>query len=40
MGMRMLFVLALFGDAILNIVSSGVQSYYVFLLVKFISGIL
>ncbi|TGZ49244.1 Synaptic vesicle glycoprotein 2B [Temnothorax longispinosus] len=37
--MKTLFILALFGDSILNIVSSGVQSYYVFLLVKFISGI-
>ncbi|KAH0948766.1 hypothetical protein HN011_004633 [Eciton burchellii] len=40
MGMRPLFILTLLSDAILNIVSSGVQSYYVFLLVKFISGIL
>ncbi|XP_014482770.1 PREDICTED: synaptic vesicle glycoprotein 2A-like isoform X2 [Dinoponera quadriceps] len=39
-GMRMLFILALLGDSILNIVSSGVQSYYVFLLVKFVSGVL
>ncbi|XP_011863383.1 PREDICTED: solute carrier family 22 member 16-like isoform X2 [Vollenhovia emeryi] len=38
--MKTLFILALLGDSILNIVSSGVQSYYVFLLVKFISGIL
>jgi len=39
-GMKTLFILALLGDAISNIVSSGVQSYYVFLLVKFVSGIL
>ncbi|XP_067215213.1 synaptic vesicle glycoprotein 2C-like [Linepithema humile] len=37
--MKTLFILALLGDAILNIVSSGVQSYYIFLLVKFVSGI-
>jgi len=38
--MKTLFILALLCDSILNIVSSGVQSYYVFLLVKFINGIL
>ncbi|EZA50054.1 Synaptic vesicle glycoprotein 2B [Ooceraea biroi] len=39
-GMKILFILAMLGDAILNILSSGIHSYYVFLLVKFISGIL
>lgn len=39
-GVRTLFILALLGDSILNIVGSGVQSYYMFLLVKFASGIL
>ncbi|XP_011135735.1 synaptic vesicle glycoprotein 2B isoform X2 [Harpegnathos saltator] len=39
-GLRTLFILALLGDSILNILSSGVQSYYVFLLVKFVSGVL
>lgn len=38
--MRMLFIGALLGDSIVNILSSGVQSYNIFLLVKFISGIL
>ncbi|KAL6439565.1 hypothetical protein ACFW04_003988 [Cataglyphis niger] len=38
--MKILFVLALLIDSILNIVSSGVQSYYIFILVKFLSGIL
>lgn len=37
---KTLFIFALLGDSILNIVSSGVQSYYIFLLVKFLSGIL
>ncbi|XP_011636451.1 synaptic vesicle glycoprotein 2B-like isoform X2 [Pogonomyrmex barbatus] len=37
--MKTLFMLALVGDSILNIVSTGVQSYYIFLLVKFVSGI-
>ncbi|XP_039311886.1 uncharacterized protein LOC105195955 isoform X2 [Solenopsis invicta] len=37
---KTLFIFALIGDSILNIVSSGVQSYYIFLLIKFISGIL
>lgn len=40
MSMKTLFILALLSDSILNIVSSGVRSYYIFLLVKFISGIL
>lgn len=39
-GMRTLFIFALLGDSILNILSSGVQSYNVFLLVKFASGVL
>ncbi|EFN66476.1 Synaptic vesicle glycoprotein 2B [Camponotus floridanus] len=38
--MKILFMLALLIDSILNIVSSGVQSYYIFILVKFLSGIL
>lgn len=38
--MKTLFILGLLSDSILNIISSGVQSYYVFLLVKFVSGIL
>lgn len=37
---RTLFIFALLVDSILNVVSSGVRSYYVFLLVKFVSGIL
>ncbi|KAL0112813.1 hypothetical protein PUN28_012225 [Cardiocondyla obscurior] len=36
---KTLFILALLGDTILNVVSSGLRSYYLFLLVKFISGI-
>ncbi|KYN00411.1 Synaptic vesicle glycoprotein 2B [Cyphomyrmex costatus] len=37
--MKILFILALLGDSILNIVSSGVRSFHIFLLIKFISGI-
>ncbi|XP_036143143.1 synaptic vesicle glycoprotein 2B isoform X2 [Monomorium pharaonis] len=36
---KTLFILASLGDSILNIVSSAVQKYYIFLLVKFMSGI-
>lgn len=38
--MKILFMLALLTDSILNILSSGVRSYYIFILVKFLSGIL
>ncbi|XP_011056385.1 PREDICTED: synaptic vesicle glycoprotein 2B-like isoform X3 [Acromyrmex echinatior] len=38
--MKILFIFALLGDSILNIVSSGVRSFYIYLLIKFISGIL
>ncbi|XP_018051675.1 PREDICTED: uncharacterized protein LOC108689428 [Atta colombica] len=37
--MKILFIFALLGDSILNIVSSGVRSFYIYLLIKFISGI-
>lgn len=37
--MKKLFMFALLIDSILNIVSSGIRSYYIFILVKFLSGI-
>lgn len=39
-GRRTLFVLGLLADSVLNILSTAVDSYHVFLLVKFISGII
>ncbi|KAK2581246.1 hypothetical protein KPH14_008037 [Odynerus spinipes] len=39
-GRRTLFVLGLLADSILNILSTAVDSYHVFLLVKFISGVI
>ncbi|XP_026672973.1 synaptic vesicle glycoprotein 2C-like isoform X2 [Ceratina calcarata] len=39
-GKRNLFVLGLLADSILNIFSTSVDSYYVMLLIKFLSGIL
>nr|KAF7413037.1 hypothetical protein H0235_012888 [Vespula pensylvanica] len=39
-GRRTLFVLGLLADSILNILSTAVDSYHVFLLIKFISGVI
>ncbi|XP_043504239.1 synaptic vesicle glycoprotein 2C-like [Polistes fuscatus] len=39
-GRRTLFVLGLLANSILNILSTAVDSYHVFLLIKFISGII
>lgn len=39
-GVRNLFVLALLADSFLNVFSTGLDSYYAFILVKFLSGIL
>ncbi|KOC65938.1 Synaptic vesicle glycoprotein 2B [Habropoda laboriosa] len=39
-GVRNLFVLGLLADSVLNLLSTAVDSYYAFLLVKFITGVL
>lgn len=39
-GTRNLFIFALFADSILNVLSSAVDNYYLFLVMKFFSGVL
>lgn len=37
---RNLFILGLLADTVLNVVSSAVDSYYAFLAIKFLTGVL
>ena len=39
-GIRNLFILGLLADSILNLLASATDSYYVFLAIKFFSGVL
>ena len=39
-GLRNLFVVSMLADTVLNVLSSAVDSYYLFLLIKFLSGVL